>query len=235
MFQDIPFGKVDAREFLDPCRAIATLQIVRDLRNDAAVQLSSLLSNLPVDIQEAGQQAAAATAAAAAAAATESKEGEKGDVSTWELSADMARDYSIRIPELLLEMNIAEQVQNITTFQDIVERQRQARQQLIHLLVKSRCRFGADEAAARFFQLQETSQKLQKRKRILQDAMELEGLDFEGVGATDTKTSTSKAEDKLQSLEPLKWYQPLDHQQQEADTDRNDPADKVKRVRTESI
>ena len=186
LLQDIPHGKVDSREFLDPCKAIATLQIARDLRNDSAVQLSSLLSNLPEDVKEVCNEAK-----------------EKVDAGeTFELPEAQVRDFSIRVPEQLLDMDLEEQLQNIRTLKDIVKRQREARQQLIFLLIKSRCQFGAEETAQTFLDLEETSKKLKERKNILTDAMALEGLDFEA----DTNDTGSE----LVDLAPLEWFKPGD-------------------------
>jgi hypothetical protein len=186
LLQDIPYGKVDSREFLDPCKAIATLQIARDLRNDSAAQLSSLLSNLPEDVQEVCKEAK-----------------EKVDAGeTFELPEPQVRDFSIRIPEQLLDMDLEEQLQNIRTLKDIVKRQREARQQLIFLLIKSRCQFGAEETAQTFLDLEETSKKLKERKNILTDAMALEGLDFEA--------DSSDKGSELVDLAPLEWFKPGD-------------------------
>ena len=182
-FQGIPYAKTDSRDFLGPCKAIATLQIARDLRSDAAVQLSSLLSSIPDDIQEACQDAQRKQA-----------EGE-----TIDLPKAIARDFSIRVNESLLDMDMEEQIQNIRTFRDIVERQREARKQLIFLLVQSRCQFGSREAAEKFHKCEAYMQLLKKRKDILSDAMALEGLDFDPEAAGNAT--------ELGDLEPLTWYE----------------------------
>ena len=183
-FQGIPYAKTDSRDFLGPCKAIATLQIARDLRSDAAVQLSSLLSSIPEDIQDACRDALEKQA-----------EGE-----TLDLPKDVARDFSIRVNETLLDMDLDEQLQNVRTFRDIVERQREARKQLIFLLVQSRCQFGSKEAAEKFYKCESYMQLLKKRKDILSDAMALEGLDF------DPEATGGASE--LGDLEPLTWYEP---------------------------
>eukprot|EP00980_Cylindrotheca_fusiformis_P002710 scaffold627_cov125-Cylindrotheca_fusiformis.AAC.27 len=172
----VPAGKVDSKQFLEPCKAIATLQIARDLRNDAPVQLSSLLDNLPPDIQE--------------------------NLDSEEFSEETIDDYGKRIPAKLLDMNLDEQLGNIATFKDILLRQQTARKTLIHLLLKSRCQFGSSEAAKLFFELEDTSQKLKKRKQLLADALELEGLDNE-IDSTDITSSIAK-------LPKLSWYQKED-------------------------
>lgn len=175
---------MDSREFLAPCKAIATLQIARDMRNDSAVQLSSLLKALPNEVKETCDEA---------------DEQVKETGKPFQLSEQKAREFSLKTSEKLLDMDLDEQVQNVRTFLEIVEKQREARERLIFLLVRSRCQFGANEAAEEFYKLDETMEQLQKVKDTLQDGMALEGLDFEQMPSP--KKSKTEVE-----LEPLSWY-----------------------------
>ena len=68
------------------------------------------------------------------------------------------------------------------------------------MLIRSRCRFGANEAAEAFYELNKTQVELQKRKDTLVDAMALEGLDFE------EEETDSKEKKKGAGLAPLTWY-----------------------------
>ena len=165
---------MSSREFLEPCKAIAQLQIVRDLRSDSAVQISSFLSKLPKDIIESCEKPIE------------------------DLDEATIRDFSIRIPSQLLDLDLEEQIQNLKTFRDVVIRQQAARKQLIQLLLKSRCKFGSEEAAEKFVDLKETSQKLKRKQQLLSDALELEGL--------DTEIETKDFESELKDLPELKWY-----------------------------
>jgi hypothetical protein len=175
----IPEAHVERKAFQEPCRVIATLQIARDLRNDGAVQLSSLLSAMPEDIR-----------AACAKAAEHDNH--------LELDEATAQDYSIRINQSLLDMDLEDQALNALTFRSIVDLQRQARQQLIELLVQSRCKFGADEAAEAFHQADRAKAELLRRRHILIDAMELEGL--------DVAENPRKEDGPEEELAPLTWY-----------------------------
>ena len=107
-------------------------------------------------------------------------------------------------------MDLDEQLQNAQTFMEIVQNQRDARQRLIYLLIWSRCRFGANEAAEAFMKLDDQdkgiSQQLRDRKRTLLDAMELEGLDFEEIKKADDNKKKDKTKRKEQELPPLTWY-----------------------------
>ena len=108
----------------------------------------------------------------------------------------------MHIQESLLDMDMDEQLQNAKTFRNIIERQRKARQELIELLIKSRCKFGADEAAAAYYKAGALKPELLKRKQILTDAMELEGLDVMG----DYKNAASQESEP--ELPPLTWFKP---------------------------
>jgi hypothetical protein len=187
LVQNIPFGKVDPREFLDPCKAIATLQIARDMRNDSAVQLSSLLAALPEDLKQICEEA---------------DEQVKETGKPYQLSEQRAREFSLKTSEKLLDMDLQEQMQNVRTFLEIVEKQRGARERLIYLLVRSRCQFGANEAAKEFYKTEETMEQLQKVKETLQDGMALEGLDFEEAFPSSSPQKSKAGEPELK----LPWY-----------------------------
>jgi hypothetical protein len=185
--KDIPAVQVKPSDLVEPCRAVMTLQIARDLRNDGAVQLSSMLSALPEDVRTE------------CAEATEAGDDYAG------LDADKARAFSLKTSEALLDMDLDEQMQNVRNFRDIVERQRKARKELIHLLIQSRCDFGANEAAAAFYQGDRAKEELKERKQILMDAMELEGLDVD----EEDKGQTAEVVVE-EDLAPFTWYKEED-------------------------
>ena len=162
------------------------MQIARDLRNDSAVQVSSLLKSLPDEIQTLCEEA-------------DLQVQETGK--PYELPEKKARELSVKTSERLLEMDLDEQIQNVRTFIELVEKQQKARKRLIYLLVQSRCQFGANEAAEAFYSLEKIQVELQKRKETLLDAMALEGLDFE-----EEKQDKDKGKKKARELPPLTWY-----------------------------
>ena len=126
------------------------MQIARDLRNDAAVQLSSLLSNVSPDVYEACST------------------GEKVDLNTIPTLSDE-----------ILDIDITDALENIRMYRDICVKLQKARQKCMRLLIESRCRFGSVEAAKEYYELDGRLEALKKQKGLLNDAMELEGLDFE--------------------------------------------------------
>jgi len=172
---------------MEPCKGIATLQIARDLRNDAAVQLSSRLSALPEEIKKVCREA---------------QEKQEEDGTTLELSEDQAANFAEFIGDDLLDTDLDEALLNVKTFASIVEQQKQARQQLIQLLIQSRCQFGSDEAAKLFYSLDGILDDLKERKQLLSDAMDLEGLDYESHDSKEAEKN------KAAALEPLAWYKP---------------------------
>jgi hypothetical protein len=182
----IPAADVDPDELLRHSRQIATFQIGRDLRNDGAVQLSSLLASLPRDVR-----------AALEAPASGGDEG--GQPVT--LDEDAARDYSARVSQALLDMDMDEKLQDVLHFRELVQKQQLERKKLLDLLVASRCDFGANQAAAAFLKADRSMGDLVERRQVLLDAMELEGLDV-------SKEEASAKDVKLDDLPPLTWYQP---------------------------
>jgi hypothetical protein len=73
------------------------------------------------------------------------------------------------------------------------------------LLIQSRCDFGANDAAAAFYQGDRAKEELKKRKQILMDAMELEGLDVD----EEDKGQASEAVVE-EELPPFTWYKEED-------------------------
>jgi len=181
----VPPGPVESREFLDPCKAITTLQIARDVRTNTAVEISTALANLPADILATCQDLSSGK--------------------LQELDTATTNEYSIRIPSSLIDLDISEEISSLNTFLDIVRRQQKAREKLIYLLLKSRCDFGSTEAAREFHEVDDLAQKLKKRKELLSDALELEGLDTSEIVTDGTK---SKKPEKEEELPPLEWYKP---------------------------
>jgi len=121
-----------------------------------------------------------------------------------ELDIATTNEFSIRIPSSLIDMDIDEESSSLNMFQDIVQRQQKAREKLIYLLLKSRCKFGSMEAARAFYEVDTLTQKVEKRKELLSDALELEGLDTSEIA---TGNSNSKKHDH-EDLPPLTWYEP---------------------------
>ena len=167
---------------MDPCKAISSLQIARDIRTSTAVEISTALEKLPDDVQ------------------TACKDLDSGKLK--ELDASTTNDFSIRIPSNLIDLDIDEEASNLNMFQDIVQRQQKAREKLIYLLLRSRCKFGATEAAKDFHEIDGLAQKLKSRKELLSDALELEGLDTAEI-EKDSKFKKRKLE---KDLPALTWY-----------------------------
>lgn len=184
----IPYQKVDPKEFIEHCKTIATLQIARDLRNDGAVQLSSLLSSLPDDIQKLCNS----------------------DTNTTVILDDMkSRDYVHRMnqPDIILHMDLNEQLLNIQNFREIIFRQQISRAKIMKYIIAARCNFGSNDSAIAYTNTTESlTSLLHHRSQLLSDAMELEGFDMAEADDNGTKEPPHK---KIKTeLSPLTWYQP---------------------------
>jgi hypothetical protein len=109
-----------------------------------------------------------------------------------------------------LDLPLREALQTIEHYRKAIQHQYTARRQCVELLLKSRCQFGSKEAAEEFYSLQDKIKLLQQHILLLQDAMELEGLDFENVkkeedDAMDADDNLSM-DQRLRNLEPIAWY-----------------------------
>jgi hypothetical protein len=138
-----------------------------------------------------------------------------------ELDTAMTNEFSIRIPSVLIDMDINEESSNLNMFQDIVQRQQKAREKLIYLLLKSRCQFGSTEAARDFYEMDNVAENLKKRKEKLSDALELEGLDTSVINDS-SETANKNSQQQEQELAPLAWYKP--------DNDDDDDDDKSEEI-----
>lgn len=190
------------------------MQISRDLRNDAAVRISTALSTLSPDVEEACRKAL---------------DDADGDVS----KAKVDLDSIPAISDDVLDLNVDDAVKNVQQYKEIVVKQREARKALIDMLIKSRCKFGSMEAAEAFYAIDEKEEKLKKRRLLLQDAMELEGLDVleDEEGKEDDNMEAADltgAEEGV--LAPLTWYEKEKAATGGGTTDADEPEAKKSRV-----
>ena len=202
----VPEGPVAPSEFLEPCKAISTLQIARDVRSNPAMERSTQLSLLPNDIWDAchRQQQQQQQQQNGKAGVDNDGNVDDGDDDDDDTTYD---DYSKRIPSTLLDLDIDEELSSLELYQDIIERQRKAREKLIHLLLKSRCKFGADDAASFFHTTMQDPtivENLNKRKQVLQDALELEGADTAQIEQEELAKQKKKTSNNSHTNKKLK-------------------------------
>jgi hypothetical protein len=181
--EGIPAGTVDAREFVEPCKAVATLQITRDLRSESCVHLRSLLAAIPKNIRDDMEQ-------------YKKQMDDTGEMP--ELDASKVEQYSVNLRSEILDLSVEESLDNIRSFREIVMKLKAARKKLFQLLVKSRCEFGSRLAAEAFFELEALSEQLKKRKELILDAMDLDGLE----------PPSEEPEEPLKGLDDISWYNP---------------------------
>jgi hypothetical protein len=186
-------AKVKPSQFLEACKAIASIQITRDLGSDAAMNLSSALSGIPLEVEKACN-----------VIMTQQKNGQE---ETTPISDLVSVENLSSIPDELLDLNIKYARQSLHAYKEAIRQQRMARLQCLHLLLQSRCSFGSVEAARAFcggdagvVGMDSVLKKLRKRKEILVDAMALEGLDVE------EDQEEKKLEKEEEELKPLSWF-----------------------------
>mmetsp|Transcript_9200 Transcript_9200/g.11592 ORF Transcript_9200/g.11592 Transcript_9200/m.11592 type:complete len:642 (-) Transcript_9200:38-1963(-) len=159
--EGISQGKVEVHEIVPSCQAIGAMQINRDLRNDYSHQLSSALSLVPKQVFDTCEDILNETSTA---------------TDTTQILNEMPE-----MPDEVLDYDISNALSNIKMHRQIVQKQMEQRKKSIELLIKSRCDFGSSDAAEMFYGLGDILDTLKKRKAQILDAMELEGLDFEGL------------------------------------------------------
>ena len=109
----------------------------------------------------------------------------------------------------VLDINIGDAIKAVRQYRDIILKQQEAREALVEQIVKSRCKFGSMEAAEAFFGIGAKEEKLKKRRDVLQDAMELEGLDVleEEEGMGDSMDADLGGDNAGGKLFFLTWYE----------------------------
>ncbi|KAL7467311.1 hypothetical protein ACHAXS_007560 [Conticribra weissflogii] len=207
-FEGVEEAKVEPSQFLEAAKVIASLQITRDLGNDAAMSLSSVLSSIPPDVEQACKTIV-------------QQQGQDENIVT--NLADLLPDDSLNnLPDELLDLDMQYARQSLRTYRETIRQQRKARMQCLKLLLQSRFQFGSLDAARAFgcgdveggdvieggdaknINMAVILEKLRKRKEALSDAMALEGLDVEEDTEEEKKWDMKEGE----GLELLAWFAP---------------------------
>jgi hypothetical protein len=202
---------VNPSQFLDACKVIASIQITRDLGSDAAMNLSTALSNIPSEVEEACN-----------AILSQQQNGQGNITPITEL---LSTDSLSNLPDEVLDLDINYVRHSLQSYKEAIRQQRMARLQLLQLLLQSRCSFGSMDAASAFcggnnsdVNMDAVLEKLNKRKEALVDAMALEGLDVE------EDEEEKKMEREEVEVIPLSWF-PGQSEGGKSDVE-NEPADK---------
>jgi hypothetical protein len=188
-------AKVEPSQFLEACKVIASIQITRDLGSDAAMNISSALSNIPSEVEEACNTIL-----------QQQKKSGGGNDSSTSITELLSSDTLSALPDELIDMDLKYAKTQLQTYKEAIRQQRKARLQCLHLLLQSRCSFGSMDAARSFcggdgseVSMDDALEKLKKRKEVLVDALALEGLDVD-------EDAEEKMEKQEQELKPLAWF-----------------------------
>ncbi len=161
---------MEPSQFLDACKVIASLQITRDLGSDAAMNVASALSSIPLEVVEACNTILAQQL--------------NGQDKITPIADLLSTESLLNLPDEVLDIDINYARNSLQMYKEAVRKQRTARMQLLQLLLQSRCSFGSVDAARTFYggdkgDINVILEQLKKRKETLVDAMALEGLDVE--------------------------------------------------------
>ena len=209
---------MEPSQFLDACRKIASIQITRDLGSDAAMNLSSVLSSIPLELEEACN--------------TILTQQLNGQDKTTPITDLLSMESLSSLPDEVLDLDINYVRRSLQTYKEAIRQQRTARVQLLQKLLQSRCSFGSMDAARAFCGGEDSNvsmdtilEQLKKRKETLVDAMALEGLDVE---EDDEEKKLAREE---VDLIPMAWFPGQSEQGGTIDAEKQ-PADK--RLKTSS-
>merc|ERR1740139_131278 len=195
--EGIPAQKVEINQLQAPCKSIATVQITRDLHSDTAHSVSSLLATVPDTVLKACQDAIKQSP-------TKGK-GKGKDIDN-KRAAPIDLKSLPSIPDPVLDINLKQILSNVRSHRDIIQKQKVARKTLVDLLVQSRCHFGSRDTAEIYYGLRETISRLQSCKSKGLDAMELEGLDREGIDGNGDLHGGSKESSGDDALKDFEWF-----------------------------
>eukprot|EP00559_Dactyliosolen_fragilissimus_P004561 CAMPEP_0184858250 /NCGR_PEP_ID=MMETSP0580-20130426/3387_1 /TAXON_ID=1118495 /ORGANISM="Dactyliosolen fragilissimus" /LENGTH=443 /DNA_ID=CAMNT_0027354323 /DNA_START=284 /DNA_END=1615 /DNA_ORIENTATION=+ len=176
--EGIPLGNVQISELQLPCKSISSMQINRDLRSDTATQLSAIISTIPQEVIN-GCEA--------------SDKDEENDTPQFD------QKMMESIPDEFLDLDLDKAIADVKIYRDIIAKQMEARHKCLELLIKSRCKFKAQETAELYYSLESKIEHLKGKKRKIFDAMELEGLDFEGLEEDNGDVDNDE-------IESLPWF-----------------------------
>ena len=203
---------MEPSQFLDACRKIASIQITRDLGSDAAMNLSSVLSSIPLELEEACNTIL-----------TQQLNGQDKITPITDL---LSMESLSSLPDEVLDLDINYVRRSLQTYKEAIRQQRTARVQLLQKLLQSRCSFGSMDAARTFCGGEDSNvsmdtilEQLKKRKETLVDAMALEGLDVE---EDDEEKKLAREE---VDLIPMAWFPGQSEQGGTIDAEKQ-PADK---------
>lgn len=203
---------MEPSQFLDACRKIASIQITRDLGSDAAMNLSSVLSSIPLEVEEACN--------------TILTQQLNGQDKTTPITDMLSMESLSSLPDEVLDLDINYVRRSLQTYKEAIRQQRTARVQLLQKLLQSRCSFGSMDAARAFCGGEDSNvsmdtilEQLKKRKETLVDAMALEGLDVE---EDDEEKKLAREE---VDLIPMAWFPGQSEQGGTIDAEKQ-PADK---------
>eukprot|EP00592_Proboscia_alata_P021570 CAMPEP_0194406048 /NCGR_PEP_ID=MMETSP0176-20130528/4361_1 /TAXON_ID=216777 /ORGANISM="Proboscia alata, Strain PI-D3" /LENGTH=715 /DNA_ID=CAMNT_0039205135 /DNA_START=33 /DNA_END=2180 /DNA_ORIENTATION=+ len=228
---NIPQTKITSlgTELLTPCKQYSSMQIAREIHHDAVERTSSIIeSGVSNDILEYSYHRLHssvdaeddATAAKAALAPT--------NINIVQQQIENTRADLNQLPELpedVLDLDLKEALNVVNLYKAALLKQRDARRKCLIALIQSRCDFGSKDAAEEFYRIGELLTKVQKKKVLLSDAMDLEGLDiddYDGGGGNSHGNGNDDDDDddlfgddegrkeKEEEENMIDWYKPSD-------------------------
>ena len=179
--ENIPSKEILPQQLVESAKAIATMQITRDLQNDNSHTLSTILNKVPVNVFQRCKELLL----------LQEQDNDESSLSKENIIS--------MIPDDVLDLDISTSLNNVRLHRDIILKQKQLRQDCTTLLIQSRCNFGSHDAAAAYYtSLDDLIKKVERVQEKISDAAELEGLDFED--------NVTEEQEEVNKLKDFDWF-----------------------------
>jgi len=172
ILENIPYKSIPPSTFTTTCKSITQYQIPREIQMESATRYSNLISTIPNDIMEYASN----------------KLSSNNTPHSNPLDDVLNKPKNIIQPDLsllqnndILDISLPDSIQEVTTLSKTITMQYEDRMSLLENLCACRCQFGAKEAAKEYFNAMGILKEIQKKKEVLEDAMELEGVDVDEI------------------------------------------------------
>jgi hypothetical protein len=183
--ENIPSKEILPQQLVESAKAIATMQITRDLQNDNSHTLSTILNKVPMNVFQRCKELLL----------LQEQANDKSSLSKENIIS--------MIPDDVLDLDISTSLNNVRLHRDIILKQKQLRQDCTTLLIQSRCNFGSHDAAAAYYtSIDDLIKRVESVQDRISDAAELEGLDFED--------NVTEEQEEVNKLKDFDWFSKSD-------------------------
>jgi len=192
--ENVPYKPISPSSFYDSCKSITQYQIPREIQMESAMKYSQLLQIIPQHIMDY----------AATKLLSSSKDEDHDDKPDLSILSDNSYDD-------VLDMSLKDAITEVTTLKKSMQIQYNDRHTILQNLYACKCKFDANKIANEYYNVNEMLNLLSKKKDILEDAMELEGVDVDEIKNKNHTNATADGkngnnDDNWKDLNDFDWF-----------------------------